>query len=71
MPAKICRVCGEREQAHHEYEPTMPDGCQCDPGSWDDDVTEVCAAYVGDPGKGCDRCEHDERCHGSHEDEAT
>ena len=41
----------------------MPDGCQCDPGEWDE-VTPICGKFQGESGKHCERCAHDEACHG-------
>lgn len=61
---KVCIRCGLPEDQHHDYEPSMPDGCVCAPGEWGDDVQEVCDKYVATSGGAyCARCEHDEVCH--------
>lgn len=60
----VCRHCGIPEHEHCMFEAAMPDGCQCPPGEWGDDVLDVCPQFVG-PGKQCSVCEHDEACHTS------
>ena len=60
---KVCKHCGKPEAEHHDYEPTMPEGCVCDPGEWGDNVTEPCEEYQGEGGQYCKRCEHDKACH--------
>ena len=60
---KVCKHCGGTEEAHHDYEPSMPEGCVCDPGGWGDVVTDVCAKYLGDGMSYCAKCEHDKDCH--------
>ena len=60
---KVCKHCGLPEWAHHDYEPSMPDGCVCDPGEWGDEVRVPCAEYLGDGQQYCTRCEHDSACH--------
>ena len=57
-----CRNCGKPEHEHCVFEP-MPTGCICPPGEWDGPVEPICGAFVGEPGKSCERCEHDEACH--------
>ena len=57
----VCAICGESEDAHHEFQPKMPEGCKCNPGEWDEYVP-VCDVFSGD-GRRCDRCEHDKACH--------
>ena len=59
---KVCKHCGGAEEAHHDYEPSMPDGCVCPPGEWGRTVTDVCREYIGS-GSDCERCQHDEECH--------
>lgn len=60
---KVCTVCGLDEDAHHEFIPQMPDGCQCGPGEWGPEVTTICDAYEGDGIQYCRTCEHDRTCH--------
>jgi len=62
---KICVYCGKLEEEHHEFKVKMPEGCQCDPGEWED-VIEICPKYMANkPGEYsiCKNCEHDEICH--------
>lgn len=63
MTDKLCRHCGALEAAHHVFDPIMPSGCQCDPGEWDGVMNAVCGTFVGEAGKYCEECEHDESCH--------
>ena len=60
---KYCKVCGEFEEVHHEFDPVMPGECICPPGEWGDEVTEVCAMFEGIDGQACRNCEHDRECH--------
>jgi hypothetical protein len=65
---KVCKHCGDIEEAHHDYEPTMPDDCVCRPDEWGEIITDVCHEYQEQTGpfseKGrCAKCEHDEACH--------
>ena len=66
----VCRICGLPEDEHCIFEPmTMPDGCVCDPGSWDTEtVTPICKKYKRPADDAyenayCLNCEHDKRCH--------
>jgi len=59
---KVCKHCRLPADQHHEYEPVMPPGCQCDPGEWGDTVLDVCDRHQGN-GEYCERCEHDQACH--------
>lgn len=64
MPhSKMCKHCGGAEEDHHDYEPSMPDGCVCSPGEWGDVVTDPCEEYQGNGSEYCLRCEHDKACH--------
>lgn len=63
MTAIKCKVCGEPESAHHDFEPKMPEWCVCDYGVWGDHVSDVCADYQGDGNQYCRKCEHDRECH--------
>ena len=61
-----CGVCGEWECSHHEFTPRIrPAGCCCDGQEWGDpaNIPPVCESHQGDPGKNCQRCEHDAACH--------
>ena len=62
----ICKHCGktEDEHCHDGFEQKMPDGCQCDPGTWGD-VKPICAEYRPAAGADsyCASCEHDAGCH--------
>ena len=60
---KICKHCGGTEEAHHDYEPSMPEGCICDPRDWGDVVNDVCPAYRSGIDEYCSQCQHDEACH--------
>jgi hypothetical protein len=62
---RVCRFCGEPEDEHHEPEwIEVPDGCVCNPLTWDKDVIPPsCAEYVGNGRTNCERCEHDKECH--------
>lgn len=67
MP-KVCKLCGEFEENHHE--PAwleIPDGCCCDWAEWDivklTELPPVCESFVDVGGLCCDRCEHDKACH--------
>ena len=60
---KVCKHCGLPEEDHHDYEPSMPDGCVCDPNEWGDNVPAPCAEYLGDGQQHCNRCDHDRACH--------
>jgi hypothetical protein len=60
---KVCKHCGLPEEDHHDYEPSMPDGCVCDPNEWGDNVPAPCAEYLGDGQQHCKRCDHDRACH--------
>lgn len=60
---KVCQICGLSADAHHVYSPKMPDGCQCHPGEWGDDVNDPCQEYVGSGRSICARCQHDMGCH--------
>ena len=65
----VCKICGEPEESHHEFDPlTQPDGCECDPLEWDvNPIPEPCPEFQGEPGKPCRVCEHDEGCHNRNE----
>ena len=59
-----CAVCGREKVEHHEYNPSMPPGCVCEPGEWDDEVPSPCDEYcASDIGNHCLTCEHDKECH--------
>ena len=60
----LCKHCGLDEDSHCTFEPekTMPEGCQCPEGEWDEDVSSPCDKYDGDGGR-CSNCEHDLACH--------
>ena len=63
---KYCKHCGLSEHEHHEFEASIvvPDGCICDPGTWDGyKPTGICPAYKGDGNVYCITCEHDKACH--------
>ena len=60
---KVCKHCGGTKEAHHDYEPSMPEGCECNPGEWGDTVNDICAEYQGNGITVCAKCEHDEECH--------
>lgn len=64
---KICAICGELEEYHHEAEWILvPDECVCNPKEWfprDTDIPGVCDEYIGDGVQECRRCEHDKACH--------
>lgn len=60
---KVCAVCGEPADQHHDFVATMPDGCQCTPGEWGDEVTPICNKYIGNGVTHCATCEHDQECH--------
>lgn len=66
---KLCIHCQRPESEHCPgYEAVkMPDGCQCDEGSWGNNVTSICDLFVpggtlGDESY-CRNCEHDKACH--------
>lgn len=61
--AILCSECGRPADEHHEFVPRMPDGCQCDAGTWGDTVAPVCDQFTGDPHEYCKTCEHDFACH--------
>ena len=67
----VCLHCGAPEDEHCEFEPKMPDGCQCAPGEWGEYVLDVCKSFAGAPGGICSTCEHDEACHGASNAELT
>lgn len=63
-----CKHCGELFSEHCiGYEQIdVPEGCQCDPESWDEAIPPICDHYTDDgPGKKgiCDNCDHDRECH--------
>ena len=66
----LCKHCGLAEGAHHEYEALMPEGCQCDPGTWEGSLgVPICAELTwpkddSHPPGYCMTCEHDMACHG-------
>ena len=65
----VCKHCGKTRSEHCEFEALMPEGCECDPGTWDADgdggnIGPVCESFVGDnTDRHCSRCEHDFACH--------
>jgi hypothetical protein len=67
----LCINCGRPEELHCTgFEVRkMPDGCQCDEGSWGNDVTPICAEFIPGGLAGnqsyCKTCEHDMACHAS------
>lgn len=66
MTTPNCVICGESQFDHHEFEPTMPKGCKCQPGSWigAQRIKRVCNKYVCNTAADmCETCEHDEACH--------
>lgn len=67
MNRRICRYCGLHEEQHHDFEPSMPEGCVCYPGEWEDEVPDPCSEYQGDGKQRCLVCEHDFACHRSKE----
>lgn len=62
-----CIHCGEVAEQHHEFEPPKRASatCCCDAREWADptDIPVVCAAFVGDPARNCETCEHNIECH--------
>lgn len=42
---------------------SMPAGCQCDPGEWDE-PGPICEQFSGDR-QCCEQCEHNRECHGT------
>lgn len=64
MGEQTCRHCDRPRDEHHEFDPKMPDGCVCDPGTWQPHVPgPACEAHQGDPLEYCERCEHEHACH--------
>lgn len=62
---RICKICGQAEDEHHEPEwLEPPDGCVCDPLTWDvSPLPPICEKYKGDGEQNCERCEHEKGCH--------
>ena len=65
---KICKICGEKEDEHHEPDwLEIPKGCVCDIWTWDYKnkvkLPPACPKYKGDGKQNCQNCEHDEGCH--------
>jgi hypothetical protein len=65
---KICKICGETEQKHHEIDwLEIPVGCVCDWREWNyhamTSLPPVCTEYKGDGRSNCEICEHDQECH--------
>lgn len=59
-----CAICGKAESEHHDFvSRIMPEGCKCDPGTWDDDVRKICYDHLGGESEYCARCGHDKACH--------
>ncbi len=60
----ICKHCGRPESDHCVFELLeIPDGCVCDPNTWDGEIAPICGEYQGDGINYCDKCEHDKACH--------
>ena len=61
----LCKKCGEPKENHCDgFEAAMPVGCVCSPGEWfDNAVTPICSAYLGNGAQHCGICEHDAACH--------
>jgi hypothetical protein len=71
---KICKICGEREEDHHEPDwIEVPDGCVCHPKTWNYEtmkqIPPACDNYMGDGNRHCAVCEHDKECHKVEKDE--
>jgi hypothetical protein len=67
---RLCHVCGDDEDAHHEFTPIIPPkGCVCDPREWGNPlkIPAICAKYEGEVAEGdlCEKCEHEKACHGA------
>ena len=62
---RVCRICGVAEDEHHAPEwIEVPDGCVCDPLTWDNNVIPPpCNEYNGNGTTYCETCEHDRECH--------
>lgn len=65
---KVCKICGEDEDAHHEPEwIEVPDNCCCATLEWDldklDKIPDVCGEYLGNGTYPCLTCDHDKECH--------
>jgi len=65
---KICKICGENENTHHEIDLLeIPEGCVCDWREWNYDamtsLPPICTEYKGDGRSKCETCEHDKECH--------
>jgi hypothetical protein len=65
---RVCKVCGETEENHHEPEwLEIPDGCVCEWREWDwdrfDALPSPCAEYKSDGYGLCRVCEHQPECH--------
>ena len=59
-----CKHCGKHREDHHDFEPEMPPGCVCDPGTWDGgSARPACERFEGDADQYCETCEHDAACH--------
>lgn len=68
MVRRICKICGEPEDEHHEPDLLeIPAGCVCDWRTWDYDnrtkLPPACDKYEGDGKCNCQKCEHDAECH--------
>ena len=54
----------ERHRVANDPGVKMPDGCVCDPETWESyEMTPICDSYDGSPGEYCWRCEHEKACH--------
>lgn len=68
MTKRICKICGNPEEDHHEPEYiTIPAGCVCEIMEWNltgkTAMPPVCESYKGTGNTHCDNCEHDKECH--------
>ena len=66
---QLCIHCNRPESDHCPgYEARkLPAGCQCDDGSWGENVTPICEKFepmgtAGDESY-CKHCEHNKACH--------
>ena len=61
---RYCKICGELENDHHTPDwIEVPDGCVCDPMTWEDNIPAPCEKYAGNGVQNCLKCEHDKACH--------
>lgn len=60
-----CKHCGKAREDHHDFEMwSVPEGCQCDAGTWLPDTPGyICHGYQGNGTEYCMCCCHDMACH--------